>query len=70
MAKDRLERGLDAALGERDRLTQRFQRAIGTDLEQSAYMRLRAASARVAAASRRAAEPEPRAPFPTRSRPV
>jgi hypothetical protein len=66
MAKDRPDRGLDAALAERDRLTQRFQRAIGTSQEQSAYMRLRAASARVAAASRRAAEVEPRAPFPRR----
>jgi hypothetical protein len=68
MAKDRLERGLDAALADRDRLTQRFQRAIGTDLEQSAYMRLRAATARVAAASRRSADGEPRAPFPARER--
>jgi hypothetical protein len=66
MAKDRLDRALSAALGERDRLTQRFQRAIGTEMEQSAYVRLRAASARVAAASRRAAEREPRAPFPMR----
>ena len=66
MAKDRLDRALGAALAERDRLTQRFQRAIGTELEQSAYMRLRAASARVAAAHRRAADREPRAPFPMR----
>jgi hypothetical protein len=69
MAKDRPERGLADALAERDRLTQRFQRAIGTELEQSAYMRLRAASARVAVASRRAADSEPRAPFPTRAQP-
>jgi hypothetical protein len=48
MADHRLDRGLEAALAERERLTERFHQAIGTELEESAYMRLRAAHARVA----------------------
>jgi hypothetical protein len=48
MADDRLDRRLEAALAERARLTERYERSIGTGMEQAAYMRLRAASARVA----------------------
>ena len=66
MAETRADRGLEAALAERQRLTDRYERSIGTELETSAYMRLRAASARVAMQERmeRLAGGERRAPFP------
>ena len=69
MADTNVDRRLEAALAERARLTDRFERAIGTDLETSAYMRLRAASARVAMQERMArvaSGEDRRAPFPHR----
>jgi len=63
----RADRRLEAALSERARLTERYERAIGTDLETAAYRRRRAASARVAMQERMAAEGGGRmAPFPRR----
>jgi hypothetical protein len=60
----RADRSLESALAERARLTERYERAMGTGMEHAAYMRLRAASARVAMHGRLSAEdrrrPEPR----------
>ena len=65
MTETRVDRRLEAALAERARLTERYERSIGTDLETSAYMRLRAASRRLAMQERMATEPAARrAPFP------
>jgi hypothetical protein len=65
MAETRADRGLEAALAERARLTERYERSIGTELETSAYMRLRAASARLTMQERTTAQSgERRAPFP------
>jgi hypothetical protein len=67
MMDSRADRRLEAALAERARLTDRYERSIGTELETSAYMRLRAASARLAMQDRMervAGDDRPRAPFP------
>lgn len=69
MPETQVDRKLEAALAERARLTDRYERAIGTDLETSAYMRLRAASARIAMQERMArvaTGEDRRAPFPRR----
>jgi hypothetical protein len=42
------DRRLEAVLAEQARLTENYQRAIGTGREQNAYFRLRDANARVA----------------------
>ena len=46
---DRAVQWLDAGLVEQDRLTERYDAAIGTSSELSAYVSLRAAGAEVAA---------------------
>jgi hypothetical protein len=50
------DRAIETAMAERARLSDRYDRAIGTGLEQTAYMRLRAATARVAMQGRVAAD--------------
>jgi hypothetical protein len=56
MTDDRADRRMEDALAERARLSERYDRAIGTALEQTAYMRLRAATARVAMQARLAGD--------------
>jgi hypothetical protein len=50
--RDSARQRLDAALGEQDRLSDRYDAAKGTSNELSAYMRLRAASGEVTARGR------------------
>jgi hypothetical protein len=56
MGTTEADRAIETALAERARLSERYDRAIGTELEQTAYMRLRAATARVAMQGRLAAD--------------
>jgi hypothetical protein len=55
---------LERALEERDRARERYEASIGTSVELSAYMRLRAASQKVSAADKWLRWAEGEFPFP------